>query len=1270
MADRTKLIIGFLVLTLLASGIVYVQLDNSKIRVDEDKTTFYQKIGRYWKVAGREQNRLFDGTSIMNRDAQNVQVETITEGELITIIRTTPYQRGPTIVDTYTFNGSIRDVTQFPIDHKVEIFDGEGYFYRYTIDDLTETGPKRKLTGETEVSFGMNMKVTLNEGYRWAWIGYPYGSDSLSAQYDIDSDYEVFNVRLFDPPTLNSPSDGEIELNVNPVILNATSDLSNSNFKFYLSNDTTFTEDELVCNYSSVGLEAKTCEVMSVFPQDIPTENLVLWIDFDGDLLDKSGEGNNIYSSTMSSVPNGGLILGGYDFDYGDNYNFVADDNSLDFGTDGFTVSTWSYWQGGSTNQRIITSSAWKGSYNCYNSLSSPSWDFGHDVGDGCSIEVCVNNGTVTTGPQRVSFNSVDCPIDNPNSWYHYVIDYNRTAGKAFVYVNGKYQGYTDISGVTGSYDNSGTLKFDRLYGWYHEAIVDEYMIFNKSLSAEEIRDLYHSFDNTYYWKVNDSNGVDSSEASYQSFIIDNGAPIITQEVEDEYWQRSNNINLDYLVEEGNGVKNCSLYGNFTGSWALNQTNTTLVQGDNYFNITVPENDIYSWAIECSDELNNTDISGNRTFKVGNFLPTITILSPPQNTDENEVNFSLRASTLTEDTNISCDVYINDTLNFTMAVVNGGINSTTVSLSDGLWNWSANCQNVQNSSWNTITSTRDLLIGPLFNASSTFHYPTFSPGARQFPIRVNVSSSASRDVYSFIGVGNTTELWLTFDDYNYIIIPAPAPTLEGSGTLYSDPYPPDIDFGDHLIPSIVPSGSPSGYYIQFTSGAESGNNYTIDYTQSEGSWNGLDYFSLADYSGGASAGDTFDVWYSSGEEEVIYNITDYFQEHNASVATGSPANVSGRFGDAVDFDYSSSISIPSSDGFSILKSRNHAYSLWIKSDDTTNHGMVLSVYGDGTLERSRLFIVAGTGGTIRSNDNDGTTNINLDSTSNVADGEWHHILINYDNLGTGNKSLYVDGIYEGTVDMSSMDDIDTTQPLYLGALYDSSMKFNGSIDELVIFNRILNNDEIAEIYSGGSESRRQLSTDIFDAEGFNNSITAYSQGYTGYPNETFYGYIQADALWDTNENGTIWIKPSFAFEDSLWAVEFNLDGQSGTPYDTSCGEITTGATVEQNISKEGSYALNYGLQSSSFGNQERLAFGIINWPRQLYNDTFRIFFRLNGTTSTGSVTELSFNLTEALDRTGITVDINESTARLYRVNENGGIYNDTSICLGQPIVIG
>lgn len=193
------------VMALIGSGVFYVTfLDQARIRIDEDKSTFYVKHEDYpwiWTVSGREYNRLFDGSSIMNRDTKGITIKNKTVNGEFLIVRTTPYQRGPIIRDTYFFKGNIEGIELFPIRHKVEVINAQGMFYRYTVDDLTETGNKRKLSSQTSLNFGRNMKVDFPSGYRWAWIGWPYGEDSFSAQYNILSDYEVFEVRLYDPLT-------------------------------------------------------------------------------------------------------------------------------------------------------------------------------------------------------------------------------------------------------------------------------------------------------------------------------------------------------------------------------------------------------------------------------------------------------------------------------------------------------------------------------------------------------------------------------------------------------------------------------------------------------------------------------------------------------------------------------------------------------------------------------------------------------------------------------------------------------------------------------------------------------------------------------------------------------------------------------------------------------------------------------------------------------------------------------------------------------------
>ena len=205
MTDYKKYIIGTL-LILVSLSIIYISFNNTvRMRVDTDKTTFYIKLlnddgepyGR-WLVSGREYNSLMDGSSKMNRDVSNIVVN-ISINEInnqTTITRITPYKRGPVIIDTYKFNGNTKDVELFPVSHKIQIINGSDYFYRYEVKDLTYSGETKKLSGETELEFGMRMKLELQEGYRWGWV-YSYGG--VRVQYDIPTNDCIFEIRLFDP---------------------------------------------------------------------------------------------------------------------------------------------------------------------------------------------------------------------------------------------------------------------------------------------------------------------------------------------------------------------------------------------------------------------------------------------------------------------------------------------------------------------------------------------------------------------------------------------------------------------------------------------------------------------------------------------------------------------------------------------------------------------------------------------------------------------------------------------------------------------------------------------------------------------------------------------------------------------------------------------------------------------------------------------------------------------------------------------------------------
>lgn len=193
---NTSLIVGFMTILFISVG-VYITLQSGvRIRIDNDKSTVYINEGR-WLIGGREYNLLFDGNTKMNRNLPSISVATEINkiDNTILVTRYTKYIKGPYIIDTYYFDGKLNSKELFPIYHKIKIYNGTGYYYRYEARDLQYDGETRKLY-TTSMEFGRNMKVTWDSGYRWAWV---YKTGILKIQYELKSDYEEFNVRLFDP---------------------------------------------------------------------------------------------------------------------------------------------------------------------------------------------------------------------------------------------------------------------------------------------------------------------------------------------------------------------------------------------------------------------------------------------------------------------------------------------------------------------------------------------------------------------------------------------------------------------------------------------------------------------------------------------------------------------------------------------------------------------------------------------------------------------------------------------------------------------------------------------------------------------------------------------------------------------------------------------------------------------------------------------------------------------------------------------------------------
>lgn len=241
MASKKQVSIGVLLLIMLASGVLYVQFsDRAQIRIDCEKSTFYvktigedgQPTGR-WLVAGRELNKLYDGSSLIKRHLKDCKVDQSLDGDILTITRTIPYYNGGTIKDVYTFDSTKDDITQFPLTHEIKLLNANtcgsrGCIFQYEVRDLEYDGETRDATSPE--SFGKNMEVEWDGDAYYAKVSQQLVSDKLIVKYRVTEPEMTINVRLFDPPQDSSWSA--------TATLNSSNTVSNLEFVEIITNQT------------------------------------------------------------------------------------------------------------------------------------------------------------------------------------------------------------------------------------------------------------------------------------------------------------------------------------------------------------------------------------------------------------------------------------------------------------------------------------------------------------------------------------------------------------------------------------------------------------------------------------------------------------------------------------------------------------------------------------------------------------------------------------------------------------------------------------------------------------------------------------------------------------------------------------------------------------------------------------------------------------------------------------------------------------------------
>ena len=224
----------------------------------------------------------------------------------------------------------------------------------------------------------------------------------------------------------------------------------------------------------------------------------------------------------------------------------------------------------------------------------------------------------------------------------------------------------------------------------------------------------------------------------------------------------------------------------------------------------------------------------------------------------------------------------------------------------------------------------------------------------------------------------------------------------------------------------------------------------------------------------------------------------YRFEDNANDTSDS----TGKFGKGAVFNGSSSkidLGNNSSNNSSVI-----SVSLWFK---TTGHSGTAALINNGGANSGETgyFLGLTSNGYIRLN-----LSASVDGTINYADGNWHNVVMT---LNNGSYNVYIDGNTTPVLAGSQSFTGTATRPTWIGQFsYDPSAIefFNGSIDQVRIFNKAISASEVTTLYNETTTTANTLQvlgdTSCLAAYTFEGNANDLSTNYNGTASNVIYDY--------------------------------------------------------------------------------------------------------------------------------------------------------------------
>ncbi|MBX4212008.1 right-handed parallel beta-helix repeat-containing protein, partial [Candidatus Pacearchaeota archaeon] len=165
-----------------------------------------------------------------------------------------------------------------------------------------------------------------------------------------------------------------------------------------------------------------------------------------------------------------------------------------------------------------------------------------------------------------------------------------------------------------------------------------------------------------------------------------------------------------------------------------------------------------------------------------------------------------------------------------------------------------------------------------------------------------------------------------------------------------------------------------------------------------------------------------------------------------------------------------------------------------------------------------------------------------------ATNTWYHVVGTYN--GTL-QTLYVNGVYNGSRNVTPLSWVD--KPVRIGAEAKTVQRFwNGSIDEVLIFNRSLTSTEVLALYNAGAN---QYSRNFTNLTTVSHTFTGYSVDTSGNKNQTGQRTVTIGVADTTPPVVNITVPTNITYTTSSFVFNVSLN-ESGTVLFTLNGGVT------------------------------------------------------------------------------------------------------------------